>query len=325
MLLVEVLGIDLTPLSSCPCREVYAIGDVANVVLLGIVACPDVGKHLLADPAVKFRYTVDLLAGVAGKGRHAELLALIVGIGTTHTDELVPADTQLLRIAAHILAEETFIEVVVASRNRGVDSVKTRSTHQLQCLVEIQALINIVTQTLQVAECGVALVTMVDVLLDAELLQEQHTADTEQDFLLQAVFPVTAVEAVSDGLVEVGVHLVVGVKQIELHTADIDTPNISVNHIISIRNINHQRIAFLVDFTNNGKAVEVLRLIVGNLLTVHREALCKVAETIEEADGTHIDVRIGSLLHVVTSQHAKTATVDLQGRVHTVLHAEVGH
>ena len=39
--LVEVLGIELPPFCSAPCWEVYTVGDIAHVVLLGIVALPD--------------------------------------------------------------------------------------------------------------------------------------------------------------------------------------------------------------------------------------------------------------------------------------------
>ncbi len=170
-----------------------------------------------------------------------------------------------------------------------------------------------------------ALVAMIDILLDAQLLQQQHTTDTEQNFLLQSVLPVTTIKAVSDRLVELGVHLVVGVQQIELYSTNVDTPYISVNHIVCIGYVNDQRRAVFIELALNGQRTEVLSLVVGNLLSVHRQALREVAETIEETNSTHIDVRVGSFLHIVASEHSQTATVDLQGRVDTVLHAEVCH
>ena len=51
-----------------------------------------------------------------------------------------------------------------------------------------------IAKTLQVTECCVTLVAMVDIFLNAELLQQQHTTDTQQDFLLQAVLPVATIE-----------------------------------------------------------------------------------------------------------------------------------
>ena len=55
-------------------------------------------------------------------------------------------------------------------------------------------------------------VAVIDIFLDAQLLQRQNTTDTEQDFLLQAVFPVTAIQLVSDGTVELAVHFIVSIK-----------------------------------------------------------------------------------------------------------------
>ena len=53
MFLVEIFRIDLAPLCSAPCWEVYAVGDISDVVLLRPVACPDVVEHLLRHPSVE--------------------------------------------------------------------------------------------------------------------------------------------------------------------------------------------------------------------------------------------------------------------------------
>ena len=206
-----------------------------------------------------------------------------------------------------------------------MNRIERRSTNELHSLVECKTLVDIIAQTLQVAECGVALVTVIDILLDAKLLQQQHTTDTKQNLLLQTVLPVTTIESVGNGFVELRVHIIVCIKQIQLHTAYIYTPYISVNLIVVVRYVDHQRITILVKLTLDRQRTEVLCLIVGNLLSVHRQALSEIAETIEETNGTHIDIRVRSLLHIVTSQHTQTTRVDLQGRVHTVLHTEVGN
>ena len=252
--LVEVLVIYTQPLSSSPCGEVNTIGNVTYVVFLGIVALPDRCEHLLRHLTMEPADAIDLLTGVAGEGRHTEFLALVVGVGTTHTDELIPSDAELGRIAAHVLAEETFVKVVVTGRNRSMNGIETTGANQLKSLVERQTiLLDVVAQTLQVAECGVTLVAMIDVFLDAELLQQQHTTDTQQNLLFQTVLPVTTIERVCDGLVEVGVHFIVGIEQVQLHTTDVHTPYVSVNHIIGVRNVNNQRIAVLVHLTLDGQ------------------------------------------------------------------------
>ena len=74
VVLVEILGVNLAPLCSCPCWEVNTIGYVAYVALLRIVALPDRSEHALAYPAVKLTYAVNLLACVASEGRHTEAL-----------------------------------------------------------------------------------------------------------------------------------------------------------------------------------------------------------------------------------------------------------
>ena len=271
-------------------------------------------------------HAVNLLTGVACKSGHTELLTLIVRIRTAHADELIPSDSQLLGVGAHILAEESLFKVVMTGRHGSMHGVKTAGTHQFESLVEVQAvLFDVVTQALQVAESGVTLITMIDILLDAQLLQQQHTADTEQNLLLETVFPVTAVKSVGNGLVELGVHFVVGIKEIQFHATHIYTPHISVHLIVVVRHVNHQRITVLVKLTLNGQRTEVLRLVVGNLLAVHRQALGEVTETIEETYGAHVHIGVGCLLDIVTGKHTQTAAVNFQGRVNTVLHAEVSH
>ena len=83
-----------------------------------------------------------------------------------------------------------------------VDSIERRGTNKFQCLIERQAALNIVAQALQIAQGCMALVAVIDVFLDAQFLQQQHTTDAEQDFLLQTVLPVATIECVGNGLVE---------------------------------------------------------------------------------------------------------------------------
>ena len=204
-------------------------------------------------------------------------------------------------------------------------SVETASTHKLESLVEGQSFVDIVTEALQVAQCGVTFVAVVDVFLDAELLQREHTANTQEDFLLQTVLPVAAVESVGDGLVELGVHLVVGIEQIERDATHIDAPYVSVNLIVHVRNIDNQGIAIGIELTLHGERVEVLCFVVGYLLALHVQALSEIAETIQETDSTHVDIAVGGLFQIVAGKHAQTARIDLKNLVQAVLHAEISH
>ena len=132
------------------------------------------------------------------------------------------------------------------------------------------------------------LVTVIDIFLDAQFFQQQHTTDTQQNFLLQTILPVATIKTVGNRLVEIRVHLVVGVKQIKFHTAHVHTPDISMNLIVGIRHIYNHWITIVVKLTLDGQRTKVLSLVISNLLTIHREALCEIAETIQETDGTHI-------------------------------------
>ena len=82
----------------------------------------------------------------------------------------------------------------MTSRNRSMAGVETTCTYELHSLIEGKAFLNIINQALQVAECGMPLVAMIDVFLDTEFLQSQHTSDTQKNLLLQTVFPVTAIK-----------------------------------------------------------------------------------------------------------------------------------
>ena len=128
---------------------------------------------------------------------------------------------------------------------------------------------DIVDKTLEVAESCMTLVAMVDVLLDAELLKCEYTTDAKENLLLQAVLVVATIEGVCDWAVELRVHLIVGIEQVELDTAYVHYPYISVNLIVHVRNINYQWLAVLVENALYWERVEVLCVVLGNLLTVH--------------------------------------------------------
>ena len=136
------------------------------------------------------------------------------------------------------------------------------------------------------------LVAVDDVLFDAQFIEQQDTTDSEQDFLLQTVLPVAAIEGMSDGAVIFRVHVVVGVKQIEFHTPHIHTPNECMNSIVVIRDINDNLIAVSVQFTFDWQRWKHLSLIICHLLTFHRKCLGEVTITIQETDSAEVDVGV---------------------------------
>ena len=65
-----------------------------------------------------------------------------------------------------------------------------------------------------------------------------------------------------------------------------------MNKIISIRNVNNERVAVAVKLALDGQEVEVLSLVIGNLLPIHAQRLLKVAITVKETDSTHIHIAV---------------------------------
>ena len=95
--------------------------------------------------------------------------------------------------------------------------------------------------------------------------------------------------------------------------------------VVHVGHVDHKGIAVGVKLALDRERVEVLCLVVGYLRAVHAEALLEIAESVEEAYSTHIDIAVGSLFQIVAGQHAETARIDLEHLVQTVLHAEISH
>ena len=214
----------------------------------------------------------------------------------------------------------------MACGNRGVDRVERGGTHDLEGLVEVQAVVLYqVNQALQVEQSGMTLVAMVDVGLDAEALEQQHAANAQEVFLLNAVLPVTTIEFVGDFAVIFTVLVDISVKQVEFHASHVHHPHIGIDGTAGIRHLMHELISILVKHWLDGKLVEILRLVVGNLLAIHCEGLGEIAVTVKETHCGHVDATVAGLLDVVTGKDAEASRVNLQGVAQTVLHAEVSH
>ena len=75
----------------------------------------------------------------------------------------------------------------------------------------------------------------------------------------------------------------------------------------------------------DGELVEVLRLVVSDLLSIHGECLGEITVTVEETDGCHIHPAVGGFFDVVAGKHSKAARINLKGVAKTIFHREVGH
>src|SRR3712207_3024683 len=103
-----------------------------------------------------------------------------------------------------------------------------------------------------------ALVAMVNIFRNTDFLQGKNTTDTQQNLLLETVLPITSIERMGDRTVVLGVHVVVGIEQVQLDTAYINTPYIGMYLIVHIRYVYDNRVAVGVKLTLNGQRVEVL-------------------------------------------------------------------
>ena len=98
-----------------------------------------------------------------------------------------------------------------------------------------------------------------------------------------------------------------------------------IDNAAGVGNLEYHRTAVFFGHLLDGELVEVLGLVVGNLLTVHREGLREVAITVEEANGRHIDVAVAGLFQIVAGQNTETSRIDFQHVAQAIFHAEVGN
>ena len=89
--------------------------------------------------------------------------------------------------------------------------------------------------------------------------------------MLDAVFPVATIELVSDWTVPFAIQVDVGVEQIELHTTNIHTPDVSENGAARVRHFKNHLLASFIKNRLDWKLVEVLCLVVSDLLTIERK------------------------------------------------------
>ena len=74
-----------------------------------------------------------------------------------------------------------------------------------------------------------------------------------------------------DYAVEFRVHVEIGIHQIEVHTAYIHTPYMAIDCTAGIRYLQNHRTSVLFHNLLNRELVEILRLVVGDLLSVNTE------------------------------------------------------
>ncbi len=190
--------VEFFPFGSGPGGHVHTVGYVTYVAFLPSVAFPDTGKHLLGHFAVEPAHAVGFLTCVEREHAHREAF-VGVGVLATHVHEVVPGNAETCGIFAHVLAEELFVEVVVTCGHGCVYSVERRSADEFESHIEVKTVfLHVVDEALEVEERCVTFVAVVKLALHTEFLEHEHATDAEKVFLLDAVFPVAAIELVGD-------------------------------------------------------------------------------------------------------------------------------
>ncbi len=119
-------------------------------------------------------------------------------------------------------------------------------------------------------------VHVVDIFFNTQFVEQQNAAYAEQELLLHAVFPVTAIQLMSDGSVIFAVTFEVGVHQKQVDASYGYFPYVRVDDAVVKRHFQNQRLAVFVVHLADRQIAEVLRFVVGDLLSVHRKALGEI-------------------------------------------------
>ena len=149
--------------------------------------------------------------------------------------------------------------------------VEPAGAYNFECLLEREVFtFDKVEEALQSHKGSVSLVAMVNIFFDTQFVECNDTTHTEQNFLLDTVFPITSVELVGDLTVPFGVHLVVGVEKVEVDTPYSHFPEVCLDNTFRIRHFDNHRCAISVLDLRERQIGEILRLVVGNLLSFRR-------------------------------------------------------
>ena len=169
------------------------------------------------------------------------------------------------------------------------------------------------------------LVAVVNILLNAELIQSQHTTDTQQNLLFQTVLVITTIQLMRNRTIPFAIEFIVRVQQIQTDTTNSHTPQVRMNRTIRIRHVNNHRRTVSLFHLLHRQILEVLCLVISNLLTFRTQRLCEIAVTVQETDSRHVHIAIRCFLQIVSGQNTQTTAVYLQNMRQTIFHREISY
>ncbi len=261
-----------------------AVGDVADVHLLGRVTGEELGEHLLANQSVELGDTINLLRESDGEVGHIEVLVLVFRVGAAERHEFPPAYAQFLRVVAEVVLHQVHRKVVVTRRHRRMRGIKRGGADGLHGLGKTHAGGHEILQTFDAEERGVPLVEVPQIGFQAHCLDSLHAADAEQDFLLEAVLVVAAVELVRQAAVFPAIGLEVGIQQEEVDAAHGQFPDLCLHDAPLDTDGDNEPFAFVGADGFDGQLGKFLGWKLVDLLAVLAQGLVEVAVTVKQAD-----------------------------------------
>ena len=160
--------------------------------------------------------------------------------------------------------------------------------------------------------------------MQSQFAEGAYAADAEQDFLLHAVLPVTAVELMGNLTVLGDVGLEVGIEEIEVGAADGNLPDAGGHIAAGHSHMHGAPVALVVEHGLGGNPQEVGGVVFGHLVALGGDPLGEVSVSVQQADGDEVDLHVGCLLEVVAGEDAEASGINLEGCLEAVLHTEVG-
>ena len=161
--------------------------------------------------------------------------------------------------------------------------------------------------------------------MQAQGAQGPHSADTQDDFLLDAGVDVATVQLIGNGAIHRAVVRNIAVEKEHANMAGLGLPNLERDPPVGDSDVNVQFLAGAVARGLQGQVGECGRRVVGDLFALPVNGLIEVALTIQHAHGHERNRKVAGGLAVIPRQNAQAAGIDGQALVQAEFGAEIGN
>ena len=95
--------------------------------------------------------------------------------------------------------------------------------------------------------------------------------------------------------------------------------------VVHIRHSYYHRFTVSIKNTVDRQLPKVLRFVIGNLLSIHRQRLSKIAITIKETYCTKVYITIRGLFQIVTGKNTQTTGIYFKNVSQAIFHTEISY